>query len=226
MGQQMDNSQLITTLKGFSGFLAKEIEAAGVLSGEGRPDQKPELDKKPKGTVYKDKNVTDGAALWLKMGNGRNWKVIGGDTGWIKLKQTASLFERSHIKIRRVNDAIFYSFGGGQWDWFGIVRRGGQGFVKQGAFGDKGCRIITPGGIPDGFRTAGSQVVSTYKDGAALYGTLYLGGISDSNFIALNFTENIPTDRDINDIRISPLSYPTDQAWPELDALRGSNLIE
>ena len=221
----MDNSQLITTLKGFSGFLAKEIEAAGVLSGEGRPDLKSELDKRPKGTVYKDKNVTDGAALWLKMGNGRNWKVIGGDTGWARLRKTASLLGNSYIKIRRVNDLVLYDFGGGQWGWFGIVRRGGQGFVIQNAYGDKGCRIIVPGGIPEGFRTTGSQVVSTYKDGAALYGTLYLGGTEDSNFIALSFIDNIPTDRDINDIRIGPLSYSTDQQWPRFDVLRDQGVV-
>ena len=222
----MDNSQLITTLKGFSGFLAKEIEAAGVLSGEGRPDQKPELDGRARGTVYKDKSITDGAALWLKMGNGRSWKVIGGDTGWIKLKRTRSMMETSHIRIRRINDTVYYEFGGGQWGWFGIVKRGGKNFEGQRSFKDKGCRVIGLGGIPDGFRSAGSQVVSMYKDGAAVYGTVYLGGMSDSNFIALGFLEDIPTDRDTNDIRISPLSYTTDQPWPKLDILQRDGYIQ
>ena len=58
-------SNLKTVLEGFSGFVAAEIAAAGVLKGDGRPDLKPEMDGKPKGTLYKDNAVTDGAVLWL-----------------------------------------------------------------------------------------------------------------------------------------------------------------
>ena len=159
-------------LEGFAGFVATEIAAAGVLNGDGRPDLKPEMDGKPKGTLYKDNAVTDGAVLWLKTGSGRNWKVVSGDTGWLTLKRTASLMANSYIKIRRIGDTVFYSFGGGQWGWFGITRRGGPGYAVQSSFGTKGCRIITPGGIPEGFRSATSLVGTTYKDGAAVYGTI------------------------------------------------------
>ena len=218
-------SNFKTVLEGFSGFVAAEIAAAGVLNGDGRPDLKPEMDGKPKGTLYKDNAVTDGAVLWLKTGSGRNWKVVSGDTGWLTLKKTASLFGSAYIKIRRLGDAVFYSFGGGQWGWFGIVRRGGPNYAAQNSFGNKGCRIVTPGGIPEGFRSANSLVGTTYKDGAAVYGTIYLGGMSDSNFIALSFLNEIPTDKDTPDIRMSPLSYPTDQAWPRLDVLRPQGFI-
>ena len=216
---------LKNVLEAHSGFVAAEIAAAGVLKGDGRPDLKPEMDGKPKGTLYKDNAVTDGAVLWLKTGNGRNWKVISGDTGWLTLKKTASLFGSAYIKIRRIGDAVFYSFGGGQWGWFGIVRRGGPNYAAQNSFGNKGCRIVTPGGIPEGFRSSNSLVGTTYKDGAAVYGTIYLGGMSDSNFIALSFLNEIPTDKDTPDIRMSPLSYPTDQAWPRLDVLRPQGFI-
>lgn len=216
---------LKNVLENLSGFVAAEIEAAGVLKGDGRPDLKPEMDGKPKGTLYKDNAVTDGAVLWLKTGSGRNWKVISGDTGWLTLKKTASLFGSAYIKIRRIGDAVFYSFGGGQWGWFGIVRRGGPNYAAQNSFGNKGCRIVTPGGIPEGFRSSNSLVGTTYKDGAAVYGTIYLGGMSDSNFIALSFLNEIPTDKDTPDIRMSPLSYPTDQAWPRLDVLRPQGFI-
>ncbi|WP_323175161.1 hypothetical protein [Neisseria cinerea] len=216
---------LKNVLEAHSGFVAAEIAAAGVLKGDGRPDLKPEMDGKPKGTLYKDNAVTDGAVLWLKTGSGRNWKVISGDTGWLTLKKTASLFGSAYIKIRRIGDAVFYSFGGGQWGWFGIVRRGGPNYAAQNSFGNKGCRIVTPGGIPEGFRSSNSLVGTTYKDGAAVYGTIYLGGMSDSNFIALSFLNEIPTDKDTPDIRMSPLSYPTDQAWPRLDVLRNQSFI-
>lgn len=216
---------LKNVLENLSGFVAAEIAAAGVLKGDGRPDLKPEMDGKPKGTLYKDNAVTDGAVLWLKTGNGRNWKVVSGDTGWVKIKQTASLLSGSYVKIRRINDTVFYAFGGGSWGWFGITRRGAPGFAGQGSFKEKGCRIVTPGGIPEGFRATDSQVGNIYKDGAAVYGTIYLGGMEDSNFIALGFQENIPTDRDTPDIRVSALNYPTDQAWPRLDILRNQGFI-
>lgn len=216
---------LKNVLEGFAAFTSAEIAAAGVLKGDGRPDLKPEMDGKPKGTLYKDNAVTDGAVLWLKTGNGRNWKVVSGDTGWIKLKQTASLFGSCYVKIRRIGNAVFYAFGGGQFGWFGITRRGAPGYAGQGSFKNKGCRIVTPGGIPDGFRAAGSLVGNIYKDGKEVYGTIYLGGTGDSNFIALGFLNDIPTDRDTPDIRVSALNYPTEQAWPRLDVLRGQNLI-
>lgn len=220
-----DTKKLKAELEAFAGFIATEIAGSGMISGDGRPDMNETLDNRPRGTVYKDKSITDGAALWLKTGNGRQWKVIGGDTGWIKLKRTRSMLETSHIRIRRINDTVYYEFGGGQWGWFGTVRRGGKNFEAQRSFKDKGCRIVGLGGIPDGFRSAGSQVVSMYKDGAAVYGTVYLGGMSDSNFIALGFLEDIPTDRDINDIRISPLSYTTDQPWPKLNVLQRNGYL-
>lgn len=205
--------------------LLRKIEEGGMSGGEGRPDLKPELNDKPRGLLYKDNSVTDGAFLWLKTGNGNNWKVISGDTGWIELKKTSSLISTSYIKIRRLNDTVYYSFGGGQWGWFGIVKRGGTGFVNQRSFKDKGCRIIALGGIPEGFRTVSSQVGTTFKDGAEVYGTIYLGGMSDSNFMALSFLNDIPTDRDTNDIRVSPISYTTDQVWPRLDVLRKDGFI-
>lgn len=205
--------------------LLRKIEEGGMSGGEGRPDLKPELNDKPKGMLYKDNSVTDGAFLWLKTGNGNNWKVIGGDTGWVALKKTSSLMSTSNIKIRRLNDTVYFSFDGGPWGWFGITKRGGAGYVAQTSFGNKGCRITLLGGIPEGFRSVSSQVSTTFKDGAAVYGTIYLGGMSDSNFIALSFLNDIPTDRETNDIRVSPINYPTDQAWPRLDILRRDEFI-
>nr|DAS66458.1 MAG TPA: hypothetical protein [Bacteriophage sp.] len=205
--------------------LLRKIEESGMVGDKGRPDLKPEWNNKPKGTLYKDNSVTDGAFLWLKTGEGNSWKVIGGDTGWITLKKTSSLMSTSNIKIRRLNDTVYFSFDGGPWGWFGITKRGGAGYVAQTSFGNKGCRITLLGGIPEGFRSVSSQVSTTFKDGAAVYGTIYLGGMSDSNFIALSFLNDIPTDRETNDIRVSPINYPTDQAWPRLDVLRRDGFI-
>ena len=167
------------------------------------------------GTTYVDKNKTNGALKWIKTTNGGNtgWEVLIGDTGWRTLN-SVSRVGNSFIKIRRVNNLVTYQFGGLQWGWFGIVRRNGPGFVKHNSSGDKGAKVVYPGGIPEGFRSETSLIGGTYDDKGRPYGIWYLGGKSDSNFIQLTFNEDIPTDRDIGDIRVSAISYLTEEPWP------------
>ena len=107
-----------------------------------------------------------------------------------------------------------YNFGGLQWGWFGIIRRNGPGFLRHNSSGDKGAKVVAPNGIPEGFRSENSLVGPTYDDKGRPYGIWYLGGKSDLNFIQFTFNENIPTDRDIGDIRVSAISYVTDEDWP------------
>ena len=171
------------------------------------------------GTTYVDKNKTNGALKWIKTTNGGNqgWEVLIGDTGWRTLNSVSKLKDgskTSYIKIRRVNNLVTYQFGGLNWGWFGIIRRNGSGFVKHNSSGDKGAKVLYPGGIPVGFRSETSLVGSTYDDKGRPYGMWYLGGKSDSNFIQLTFNEDIPTDRDIGDIRVSAISYLTEEPWP------------
>lgn len=167
------------------------------------------------GTTYVDVNATNGALKWIKeSGNGNTgWKVLIGDTGWRTLN-TVSKLGNSFVKIRRVNNLVTYNFGGLQWGWFGIVRRNGAGYVIQGSSGDRGAKVIEANGIPQGFRSESSLVGTIYNDKGQPYGIWYLGGKSDSNFIHFTFTNSIPTDRDIGDIRVSTISYLTDEAWP------------
>jgi hypothetical protein len=171
------------------------------------------------GTTYVDVNVTNGALKWIKeSGNGNTgWRVLIGDTGWRTLNSVSKLVvngKTSFIKIRRVNNLVTYQFGGLQWGWFGIGRRNGPGFVRHTSSGDKGARVVVPNGIPEGFRSETSLIGPTYTDNGRPYGIWYLGGKSDSNFIQFTFNENIPTDRDIGDIRVSAISYLTDEPWP------------
>ena len=171
------------------------------------------------GTTYVDKNKTNGALKWIKTTDGGNqgWEVLIGDTGWRTLNSTSKLTDgskTSYIKIRRVNNLVTYQFGGLQWGWFGIVRRNGPGFVKHNSSGDKGAKVVYPGGIPEGFRSETSLIGGTYDDKGRPYGIWYLGGKSDSNFIQFTFNDPIPTDRDIGDIRVSAISYLTNEPWP------------
>ena len=171
------------------------------------------------GTTYVDVNVTNGALKWIKeSGNGNTgWRVLIGDTGWRTLKSISKLTvngRTSTIKIRRVNNLVTYNFGGLQWGWFGIVRRNGAGHVGHGSSGDRGAKVLPVDGIPPGFRTETSLVGPTFDDGGRPYGVWYLGGTNDSNYIQFTFNSPIPTDRDIGDIRVSAISYLTDEPWP------------
>lgn len=167
------------------------------------------------GTTYVDKNKTNGALKWIKTTDGGNqgWEVLIGDTGWRTLN-SVSRAGNSFIKIRRVNNLVTYQFGGLQWGWFGVGKRNGPGFVRHNSSGDKGAKVVAPNGIPEGFRSENSLVGPTYDDKGRPYGIWYLGGKSDLNFIQFTFNDPIPTDRDIGDIRVSAISYLTNEPWP------------
>ena len=189
-----------------------ESKSAYEIHGTGMPNGSVTA---PIGTTYVDMSVTNGALKWIKQSGFGNtgWKVLIGDTGWRTLN-SVSRAGNSFIKIRRVNNLVTYQFGGLQWGWFGVGRRNGPGFVRHNSSGDKGAKLTYPNGIPEGFRSENSLVGPTYDDKGRPYGIWYLGGKSDLNFIQFTFNENIPTDRDIGDIRVSAISYVTDEDWP------------
>jgi len=193
-----------------------ESKSAYEVHGTGMPNGKVEA---PIGTTYVDVEVTNGALKWIKQSGSGNtgWKVLIGDTGWRTLDSTSKLIDggkTSTIKIRRVNNLVSYNFGGLSWGWFGIIRRNGPGFNRHNSTGDRGVKVLRPGGIPEGFRSASSLIGSIYSDLGKQYGIWYLGGATDSNFIQFTFNDPIPTDKDIGDIRVSAVSYITDEDWP------------
>ena len=170
----------------------------------------------PVGTTYVDEAVTNGALKWIKKSGTGNtgWEVLIGDTGW-KILPSVSKLGNSFVKVRRVNNVVSYQFGGLSWGWFGIVRRGGAGYVLQGSDRERNCYIIQNNGIPAGYRTEASLIGNIYNDKGIPYGTWYLGGVGDYNQLRFQFTDPIPTDRDIGDIRISSISYLTNEPWPQ-----------
>ena len=170
----------------------------------------------PVGTTYVDEAVTNGALKWIKKtGTGNTgWEVLIGDTGW-KVLPSVSKLGNSFVKVRRVNNVVSYQFGGLSWGWFGIVRRGGAGYVLQGSDRERNCYIIQNNGIPAGYRTEASLIGNIYNDKGIPYGTWYLGGVGDYNQLRFQFTDPVPTDRDIGDIRISSISYLTNEPWPQ-----------
>lgn len=169
----------------------------------------------PVGTTYVDTAVTNGALKWIKRtgNNNQGWEVLTGDTGWRTLNIVSKL-GASYLKVRRKNDTVMYQFGGLSWGWFGIVRRGGAGYQVQPSDRERNCFILGLGGVPVGFRSEFSLIGGIYNDKGTPYGTWYLGGAGDSNMLRFQFTDPVPTDRDIGDIRVSSISYLTSESWP------------
>lgn len=169
----------------------------------------------PVGTTYVDEVVTNGALKWIKKSGTGNtgWEVLIGDTGW-KVLPSVSKLGGSFVKVRRVNNVVSYQFGGLSWGWFGIVRRGGAGYVLQGSDRERNCYIFQGNGIPTGYRSEASLIGNIYNDKGTPYGTWYLGGTGDYNHLRFQFVDPVPTDRDIGDIRVSSISYLTSDPWP------------
>lgn len=182
------------------------------LIGEGMPNGKVD------GTIgqtYVDTKKTNGALKWIKRtpSGSQGWAVLDGDTGWKTLNASSKL-GNSYVKARRVNDTVYLQFGGSQWGWFGIVRRGGLGFIAHPGNRDKKVFILTNGQMPYGYRTATSLIGPIYNDDGIPYGTWYLGGYGDANHLRFQFLDPIPIDKDIGDIRVSNITYITDDPWP------------
>ena len=169
----------------------------------------------PVGTTYVDEAVTNGALKWIKKSGTGNtgWDVLIGDTGW-KILPSVSKLGNSFVKVRRVNNVVSYQFGGLSWGWFGVVRRGGAGYQVQPSDRERNCFILGLQGIPQGYRSESSLIGGIYNDKGTPYGTWYLGGAGDSNMLRFQFTDPVPTDRDIGDIRVSSISYLTSDPWP------------
>ena len=182
------------------------------LTGTGMPNGKVEGKL---GQTYVDTAKTNGALKWIKRtpsGN-QGWAVLDGDTGWKNINVLSKL-GNSYLQVRRVNNTVTYQFGGLQWGWFGIVRRGNPAFIGHPGNREKKCFLIGNGGIPMGYRSAGSMIGQIFNDDGIPYGTWYVGGVTDANHLRFQFTDPIPTDRDIGDIRVSKISYITDDPWP------------
>ena len=170
----------------------------------------------PVGTTYVDEAVTNGALKWIKKSGTGNvgWEVLIGDTGW-KIVPSVSKLGGSYVKVRRVNNVVSYQFGGLSWGWFGIVRRGGAGYQVQPSDRERNCFILGLNGVPQGYRSESSLIGGIYNDKGTPYGTWYLGGVGDGNMLRFQFTDPVPTDRDIGDIRVSSISYLTSDPWPQ-----------
>jgi len=191
---------------------ATPTTSSSELSGAGMPEGKVDGTL---GQTYVDMNRTNGAVKWIKTTpSGKiGWAILYGDTGW-KTLNIVSKLGGSYLKVRRLNNQISYQFGGLSWGWFGIVRRNGPGYSIQPSDRERNVFILGLQGIPVGYRSEGSLIGPIYNDKGVQYGTWYLGGLGDGNMLRFQFADPVPTDRDIGDIRVSTISYVTNDPWP------------
>lgn len=182
------------------------------LTGTGMPNGKVEGTL---GQTYVDTAKTNGALKWIKRtasGN-QGWAVLDGDTGW-KALPVVSKLGGSYIQIRRINDTVYYQFGGLSWGWFGILRRGAPGYIPQLSDRDRNVYVLNQGSIPYGYRSFSSLIGQIFNDRGIPYGTWYLGGQGDGNQLRFQFLEPVPDNKDIGDIRVSSILYVTNDPWP------------
>lgn len=192
-----------------TGGQANEYEIHGTGMPNGRVTA-------PVGTTYVDTAVTNRALKWIKLSGTDNqgWEVLTGDTGWRKLP-ALSVLGASAVHVRRINNTVTYRFDGLSWGWFGIKRRNSPGYAAHPSDRDRKVYILNNGAIPYGFRAPFSLIGQIFNDSGIPYGTWYVGSSADANHLRFQFTEPVSTTQDIGDIRVSAISYITDDPWPD-----------
>ena len=182
------------------------------IHGTGMPNGKVTA---PVGTTYIDTNVTNGALKWIKRkgDNNQGWEVLTGDTGWKRLS-ISSGYNQSTLRVRRINNIVTYKLDGLSQDRFGIVRRGGPGYLSHASDIERNVYLLYNNRIPVGYRSAMSLSGQIFDGTGNPYGSWFLGGINNGNYFMFHFTNPVPTDNNITDIVVSNISYITDDPWP------------
>lgn len=226
----MDDSKLKSLFLDFARFIGeKDKELSSLqksLSGNGSPEGKITASK---GTVYTDNDTTNGALQWIKTSDTGNtgWKVTQGDTGWVNLNHVSSTTSGSFIKVRRVNDQVFWWFGGSGDDGelFGVV-----GWNDPNWLGEPPRETIQqnpktkishvylchPGtdAIPNGFRSPNSLPTGVVYKNNNTIGKWRLGRVNDANQFRLEFSGSGYYKNTIDSLHLSTVTYLTDDPWP------------
>ena len=179
----------------------------------------------PVGSVYVDRLKKNGALKWIKTKMYAEsatriqaqscWRVLFGDTGNVKMPMTGSPLTGAVLTFRRINDMVELTWGGLSWGWFGIKRRGSIGYEAHPSNREKFVTIVQTGNIKSGFIPTGSKIGYMTNDTGVTQGTFYVSGRTDGSHVRLQFNYDVPTDRDIGDLRFTNMTYITDDPWPE-----------
>ena len=222
----IDTSQLAS--KNDLEELKRSVDGADTVFGDNYPYDGSNINMLrniPVGSVYVDRLKKNGALKWIKTKMYAEdatrdqakvcWRVLFGDTGNVKMPMTGSLLDTSTLTFRRINDMVELTWGGLSWGWFGIKRRGAVGYEAHPSNKEKFVTIIRSGNIKSGFIPTGSKLGYIMNDSGITQGTFYVSGRTDGSHVRLQFLNDVPTDRDIGDLRFTNMTYITDDPWPE-----------
>lgn len=200
-----------------------------IITGNGRPD-KPETTRfivtspdglgsyenkikgnEPNGTFY---NSTDGAGvgayLWQKQKG--KWNVISADTGVRRITQGVANIKSGYVSLRRVNNIVECAFTGGAWGAIYFYGSANSNFKRKPH--PKRMDILGNSQIPVGFRATNSIMLPFYSDDGEHLGMVYIGGMSNYNYIELRFQDKPPT-ADMDIVRMPVISWITDEPFPD-----------
>lgn len=187
-----------------------------IITGNGRPD-KPETTggkitgREPNGTFYNSTNGAGvGAYLWQKQNN--KWNVVSADTGARRVTQNVHNIKSGYVTLRRINNVVECTFGGGQWGAIYFYGTNAKEFRKKSH--PKRMDILGNSGIPIGFRPVNNTMLPFYGDDGEHLGMVYVGGISNYNYIELRFQDKPPT-ADMDIVRMPVISWITDEPFPD-----------
>ena len=189
---------------------------SAIITGNGRPD-KPETTNgkikgnEPNGTLYNSLNGAGvGAWLWQKQRN--VWQVISGDTGARRVRQYVSNIKSGFITLRRINNLVECAFGGGQWGAIYFYGTNAKEFRRKSH--PKRMDLLGNSGIPRGFRAVNNTMLPFYGDDGEHLGMVYVGGISNYDYIELRFKDKLPAE-DMDIVRMPVIYWVTNEPFPD-----------
>ena len=180
--------------------------------------QTPPSHIKTPGSVYTDLSATNG--LVSQIYDGRRWRVLSGDTGWVKLQAT-SLVNGYNVYVRRVNDTVTWSFGREYKENRLLVEASGSSKFLRGDKSSTGvisaqeklktAVIVDVGKLPNGFNP--QRVVydtfKLYNNASNARGTIIVAN-------GLFCTSDANSWWNANALlQMGNISYVTDADWPE-----------
>ena len=186
-----------------------------IITGKGRPDNSGTTEGKirgnePNGTIYVS---IDGAGVgayeWQKQNN--KWQVTSADTGVRIIRNGAVNIKSGYITLRRVNNTVECAFTGGQWGAIYFYGSADPNFRRKSH--PKRMDILGNNKIPFGFRATNSIMLPFYGDDGDHLGMVYVGGLSNYNYIELRFKDKPPT-ADMDIVRMPVISWITDDPYP------------
>lgn len=187
-----------------------------IITGNGRPDNPETTDGKikgnePNGTIYNSTNGAGvGAYLWQKQKN--VWQVISGDTGARRVTKSVSNIKSGFITLRRINNLVECTFGGGQWGAIYFYGTNNKEFKRKTH--PKRMDLLSNSGIPYGFRAVNNTMLPFYGDDGEHLGMVYVGGRSNYDYIELRFQDKPPAE-DMNIVRMPVIYWITNEPFPE-----------